>query len=106
MWRKVVFGVVIPSFWVLAGTPVKIADPGLEAAIREALGGYEGPLFSELLALITHLNAAGYGIENLEGIEYLSNLKTLDLSNNKTRDLSPLQELKNLEELSINENFV
>jgi hypothetical protein len=42
VWRKVVFGVVILSFGVLAGTPVKIADPGLEAAIREALGGYEG----------------------------------------------------------------
>jgi hypothetical protein len=48
VWRKAVFGVVILSFGVLAGTPVKIADPGLEAAIREALGGYEGPLFSEL----------------------------------------------------------
>jgi len=106
MWTKVILGLTVFGFAVFAGTPVKIADPCLETAIREALGGYEGPLFPELLNLITELNAVGYGIENLGGIEHLRNIKTLDLSSNKIQDLSPLQELKNLEELSVFDNQV
>lgn len=47
-----------------------------------------------------------YNIENLKGIEYLRNLKILDLSDNKIKDITPLSKLKDLIQLDLSNNRI
>jgi len=71
-------------------------DENLAAAVATALGvpvtrtgggvTIHEPLLASDLAGISHLDASFLGIKNLDGIEYLINLRSLDLRNN---DLTP-----------------
>ena len=104
------------------------ADAGLERAVRLALGQPQGGLDSEELSGLRTLDAGGYGITGIEGIERLSGLDTLmlgdnavvnigplagltrlqvlDLSNNQIADLAPLSDLLLLEALNLDSNQV
>lgn len=46
------------------------------------------------------------GINDLDGVQFCVNARTLDLSNNMISDLLPLSDLKDLEELNISDNNV
>jgi chitodextrinase len=89
-----------------AGSPGM--DPGLETVIREELGGYEGDLTSADLDSIEMLYAHGRGIESLEGIELLTSLWYLDLSDNALtdEDLEALSALPNLSSLYLANNAI
>jgi len=84
-----------------------IADPGLRAAIREALEfNHDQPLTEEALAELRILNARRMNIEHLDGLESCVNLTALSLWDNQIRDLSRLSPLTKLEYLDLDGNGV
>ena len=85
--------------YIVAITGTLIADPNLEKAVRTALDKRRGDLSIEDVAQLTILEAPDSQIQSLEGIEYLTSLQTLDLSQNAIEDLSPLAGLTQLHTL-------
>ena len=85
---------------------VYIPDPGLEAAIREAIDKLYGPIYVKDLEGLTTLDAPERGIANLTGVEYCTDLESLYLSSNKITDLSPLSYLVNLKKLYLSSNKI
>jgi Leucine-rich repeat (LRR) protein len=55
---------------------------------------------------IEELEMSSYGIDDLEGIQYCKNARSIDLSNNKISDLLPLTVLKELEDLDLSDNEI
>ena len=83
---------------------VSIPDPGLNAAIREAVQKPSAPLTEQDLLSLTNLDASRRNISNLAGLEAARNLVTLNLQINRLTDFSlpsALTELSSLD-LSIN----
>lgn len=56
--------------------------------------------------LITNLALSDLGITSIDGIESLSNLRSLDLRGNPIKDLEPLRNLAKLESLNLRETLV
>ena len=93
----------------LSDPVVEIPDAGLRAAILRALDKSESPetdiTASELHGLET-LEARGFGIRDLTGLEHAENLKNLYLNDNQISNLSPISGLQRLRRLSLNKNNV
>lgn len=85
---------------------VIIPDPNLEAAIRTALNKPVGDITPSDMASLTTLRAERMGIVNLKGLEFATNLTSLDLDYNQISDLSPISNLTKLQYLYIFENKV
>lgn len=81
-------------------------DSGLEAAILEKLNKPNGPVLHAELAGITHLDASGWNISSLNGIERLYRLEVLNVADNKVEDLAPLKDLNNLIDLNLRNNGI
>ncbi len=81
--------------------PLKVADPGLEAAIRAELSLPTGDILPEHVAELTSLDANEKQIASLAGIECLWALTSIDLSYNPITDLSPLGALTQLRGLEL-----
>ena len=82
---------------------VAIPDPNLRAAIAEALGKEDAAIVSitaEDMATLTEMNAVNEGISDLTGLEFATNLESLDLRGNPISDLLPLANVIKLRELS------
>ena len=79
---------------------VSIPDPGLNAAIRDALQKPTGPLTQQDLLGLTNLSAISWNITNLQGLAAAHNLSTLFLDDNQLTDLSFPEGLTNLTSLS------
>ncbi|MDH7599728.1 MAG: leucine-rich repeat domain-containing protein [Sedimentisphaerales bacterium] len=94
--------VILLASTALAG--VYIPDPGLKAAIEEAIGRPD-PSAEDML-LLTDLSAGSRQIRDLTGIEYASNLRSLYLAFNHITDLKPLSGLYNLRELDLSRNEI
>ncbi|MCJ8274013.1 MAG: leucine-rich repeat domain-containing protein [Psychrosphaera sp.] len=77
-------------------------DKGLRKCIADAAS----LLDMTFTAQLTKLTCKSHNISNLEGIEYLVNLKELSLVDNKIVDISLLSKLSNLEKLNLNRNKV
>lgn len=84
---------------------VKFADKVLEKRVREAMGKPEGPITAGDAAQMTELYIGnewqekfpkGSQIAKLGGIEYFINLRTLDISFHKVKDLGKLSGLTQL----------
>ncbi len=84
---------VAPSLIDPVVTAAIMPDPMLRLAVARALGipvtlGANGayiparPIYVSDLAQLTQLDAGDYGIKDLEGLQFATNLTTLDLSNN------------------------
>ena len=82
---------------------VSFADPGLEGAVRAALGHPQGLLTEFDLLALKDLDASNLGIRSLEGLEHALHLKHLDLSGNDVADLSPLDGLYQLSSLVVDD---
>lgn len=82
---------------------VSIPDDNLRKELQRALGK-DVPLTKETLLNITSLNLTYSDITNLTGIEYVSNLKLIDLSGNSVESIEPLGHLHNLESVSLRFN--
>jgi hypothetical protein len=76
----------------LAEEEVTFADPNLEAAVREAIGKPTGEILVSDVAGLTRLGAPERGISNLDGIQHLTQLTSLDLYDNQISDISPLMD--------------
>ncbi len=87
-----------------AQTPVSIPNPGLKAAIEDALWVTD-PTPTDMLGL-THLEGQACHITDLTGLEYALNLQSLSLRFNQISDLQPLAGLQNLASLSLNDNRI
>jgi formylglycine-generating enzyme required for sulfatase activity len=61
---------------------VPVPDPGLNAAIREALQKPTGPLTEQDMLSLTVLSACCRGISSIQGLEAARNLTILDLHSN------------------------
>ncbi len=100
-------GTCVASKSSLAPEFVHIPDPILKAAIEDALWVAD-PTPEDMLELTsftcTHSN--GSGVQDLTGLEYAKNLRTLILSDNSIADLGPLANLKKLDKLVFNHNYV
>ncbi|MDE0297765.1 MAG: leucine-rich repeat domain-containing protein [Candidatus Poribacteria bacterium] len=82
---------------------VEIPDPNLRLLIREAQALPEAvPLIQGHMQRLTQLDAGGNrGITDLTGLEYATNLKSLELYHNPIADISPLAQLTILERLNL-----
>jgi len=72
---------------------VKFKDENFERAVREIIHKPQGELTIADLQSIQVLDLSGKGIKDISGIEYMENLRWLDISNNQIADLSPLKPL-------------
>ncbi len=85
---------------------IVIADPSLEAAIREQLGVPEGPISQEAALALEVLNSNPIPpIETLDGLQCFSNLRSLRLGS-VVSDLGPLESLDSLGALELKSSEV
>ena len=90
---------------VLTADNVLFPDAGLDAAIREALGkAVQDKITTKELAKFVELDCYRCGIQDLTGLEYVTNLTFLKLHSNQISDVSPLASLTNLTELYLTGN--
>ncbi len=82
---------------------VVFADENLEAAIRDALGKTAGEEITaaELAGLKSLVLRSRWGITDLSGIEYCTNLTWLRVGGDQLSDISPLASLTNLTGLTV-----
>ena len=92
---------------VLTADNVLFPDAGLDAAIREALGkAVQDKITTKELAKLVELDCYECGIQDLTGLEYVTNLTTLYLGSNQISDVSPLASLTNLYALNLDSNLI
>jgi internalin A len=84
-----------------------VPDANLRDAINDALGfPHSHNVVPADLETLTYLYAGGYGIVDLDGLQYATNLDRLSLQHNQISNLIPLQHLANLKKLELsNTNF-
>ena len=75
---------------------VNISDEYLKEAIKSELNISSNDITIGDMYNLTELNARGYGISDLEGLQYAKNLETLNLDYNEINDLSKLNGLEKL----------
>ena len=90
--------------------PSLIEDIFLEARLRYRINYKDGELNAEKLLMVDSLPEPAfyiwnYKIENINGIEYCTNICYLRLNNQNIRDLSPLSNLTKLEFLDLYQNY-
>lgn len=90
--------------FVRAEDPVYFADARLKEKVELDLWLWD-PTPSDMLGL-TSLKAASWGITDLTGLEYATNLSELELHFNQVSDLSPLAGLTELQRLVLNNNQI
>jgi len=82
------------------------ADANLEAAVREAIGKPQGPIYPSDLEDLVELNGSGKGISDLDGLECCTNLKELYLDANQISNISPVASLTSLTDLDLGGNQI
>ena len=86
---------------------VTIPDAKLRAAIAAALGKARGATITKgEMTTLLRLEAHEEGISDLTGLEFATNLTTLNLGYNNITDISPLAGLTNLIELDLSYNTI
>ena len=84
---------------------INFADQNLNDAVCQQLGDSQGCTVDTCEALtLTELDANGRSISDLTGIEYLTNLQTLDLAYNQLSDIGALSGLSSLQTLGLGSN--
>ena len=103
---RTVQALFLTSFLASAlGQEVSIPDPGLNAAIRDALQKPTGPLTEQDLLGLSVLNAAGRNITSLQGLETARNLISLDLQSNFFENVSLPSTLTKLSTVDLSFSF-
>ena len=76
---------------------VEIPDPNLMQAVRQVINLSDNtPITEQDMLRLTGFAAEDAGIENITGLEYAHNLRSLFLRNNPIEDLTPLANLTQL----------
>jgi len=81
-------------------------DPSLNQAVKDQLNKQSGVITDRDLKSIKRLNASGYDIYDLGGIELLENLIELELDDNRLIELKPLEKLSDLQILKLKNNQI
>ena len=98
-----VLGILVSIIAVpVSADVISFPDPGLEAAIREAIGIPTGDIRDIDLVGLTYLEASERAISNLDGIQYCCSLTELLVNDNQIVDITPLSSLTNLTALLVN----
>ena len=88
---------VDPQAERIPGAGVSIPNPNLRAAIEEALGkAPNASITAEEMATLTDITVRYKEVEDLQGLQFATNLETLQLATLSTSDLSPLAGLEKL----------
>ena len=96
---------IVPG--VVSAQVVDIPDPGLRAAIAEALDKAPGDTITRAeMETLVQLWAAFGSITNLSGIEFAINLQFLGFFGHRISDISPLAGLTNLTRLYLEGNSI
>lgn len=85
---------------------VNMPDNELKRAIKDQLNVSSDVITRGDMTKLTSLSAVGYGIANLEGLQYAVNLESLNLDYNEIRDISQIKDLKKLNNVSIREQYI
>lgn len=85
---------------------IPFVDANLVQGIRDAINKPTGAITYGDVKYLDSLRIVSSNISNLSGIEYLTNLTELYLSNNQIIDLDPLNNLSNLNVLSLSSNQI
>ncbi|WP_342351136.1 NPCBM/NEW2 domain-containing protein [Clostridium perfringens] len=85
---------------------VNIPDNELKRAIKDQLNLSSDVITRGDMNKLTNLSAVGYGIENLEGLQYAVNIEELNLDCNEIKDISKIKDLKKLNNVSIKEQYI
>src|SRR5260370_25955639 len=94
---RVVQALFLTSFLASAlGHEVSIPDPGLNAAILDALGKPSGPLTVQDMLSLTNLDASRRNEKSIVGLESARNLVSLNLFINQLTNCSIPTTLTNL----------
>lgn len=91
---------------VLENYPIDIEDETLEHIVRTDIGKPSGTLMRSDVYAIRELEAAGRGIQSLQGLEHFENLVSLDLRENDVESLAPIGHLNKIETLLLRDNLV
>ncbi|MDE0453144.1 MAG: leucine-rich repeat domain-containing protein [Gammaproteobacteria bacterium] len=90
-----------------ADAEVDIPDIGLRNVVGSALGKRTDEAITEAeMATLTQLTGIGHGIESLSGLEFATNLTSLNLGGNRIDDISLLGDLTKLTELDLRSNQI
>ncbi|MFW6237983.1 MAG: FlgO family outer membrane protein [Bacillota bacterium] len=86
---------------------INIESKTLERIIREQAGKSSGVLLPDDVSGIRTIEYSSYNmISSLEGIQYLQDLRNLDMDTQRIDDLSPLADLEQLVELNLADNDI
>ena len=85
---------------------VTFPDPGLDAAVRSAVGRPSGHIYQSDLDGLVYLWAGFKGIADLTGIEHCTNLQVLYLNANHINNISCLSALTSLTSLNLESNQI
>ena len=92
---------------IIPGEAVYIPDPNLHIAIAEALGkSPNASITAEDMATLTRLVADNKGISDLTGLQFATDLETVELRDNSISDLSPFAGLTKIWLLGISGNQI
>lgn len=89
-----------------ANVIITFRDKNLEKVIRDYINKPDGSIYKSDVEKVTELQAFDMGIQDISGIENLTNLQEIGLSGNKISDISVLKQLTNLKNLDLNENQI
>ena len=93
---------VAPQTERIPGASVHIPDANLREVIVETLGKAPNTaITAQEMATLTYIEAEGMDIQNLEGLQFATNLEELRLRGNALSDLSPLSGLTTLKEVEV-----
>ena len=87
-------------------TAVNFADSNLEAAVRDAIGRPQGPIFTTDLKELISFHPSGGNITSLAGLESCTNLTEFHLSCSQIDDILPLANLTDLTRLYLMDNQI
>src|SRR5262245_5894334 len=107
MFFQIVSTLVLTSFIVsLQAQTISIPDPGLNAAIRDALHKPGGPLTEQDLLSLVSLIASERNVKRTDGLEGALNLTSLDLDSNSLTNFSLPSGFTKLQLLDVSFNLL
>lgn len=110
LWVNISQGLEVQAESIAEPTPINkiFTDPALADEVKAELGktSVTDEVTQTELNQITRLEADYKGISSIEGIQYLTNLNMLALTENQITNLAPLAYLDNLESLYLGNNKI
>ena len=82
---------------------IQIKDKNLKLSIQQELGLQGEVRLGDMRELVS---LTVKNVQSLEGLQYAVNLESLNIENNKIKDLSPLKDLKNLTNLKAHPQII